>query len=71
MKLVYGQNRRQKPIELICPGGRIVIARAFGGTIIVRLFADNGTVEVEDSLDPGSGYKGGMRLVHEAGESHE
>ncbi len=68
MKLVFGDNRRQKPIELLCPGGRIVVARAFGGTIIVRLFVDNGAVEVE----PGDSKRSfGVRLVHQNEESTE
>ncbi len=66
MKLVFGDNRRQKPIELLCPGGRIVIARAFGGTVLVRLVADGGAVEVE----PGNkDFAFGVKLVHEQDEA--
>lgn len=62
MKIIFGDNRRQKPIELLCPGGRIIVARAFGGTVIVRFLADAGKVEIE----PGSkDYATGVRLLHE------
>jgi hypothetical protein len=65
MKIVFGNNHRQKPLELACPGGRIVVARAFGGTVIVRFLADGGKVEIE----PGSkDYATGVRLLHEGVE---
>jgi len=59
---MVGWNRRQKPIELICPGGRITVSRDPHGTILVRLQADAGAVEV----DPKSkDYLGLVRLTHE------
>lgn len=66
MKLVFGDNRRQKPIELLCPGGRIVISREFGGSVLVRFLADGGAVEVP----PGKGWAQDVKLVREEpGES--
>lgn len=62
MKLVFGDNRRQKPIELLCPGGRIIVARAFGGTVIVRFLADAGKIEHEAG---GKEWAAGVRLLHE------
>jgi len=65
MKLVFGANRRQQPIELVCPGGRIVVSRTFGGTVLVRFLADNGTVEI--GPDPKE-YVTSVKLIHEAAE---
>jgi hypothetical protein len=65
MKLLHGFNRRQKPLELICPGGRITISREPHGTILVRVQGENGVVEV----DPKSkDYVTRIRLLHEAKE---
>jgi hypothetical protein len=65
MKLVFGDNRRQKPIELLCPGGRIVVSRVFGGTVLVRFLADNGQIEIEAGSKD---YAAGVRLLHETSE---
>lgn len=62
MKLMVGFNRRQKPIELRTPGGRITISREPHGTILVRLDAEAGEIVV----DPKSkDYITQVRLVHE------
>jgi len=45
MKIVFGDNRRQKPIELLCPGGKIVVSREFGGAVLVKVVADAGRVK--------------------------
>lgn len=46
MILVFGENRRQKPIELRCPAGRIRIARARTGVVEVEFVAEAGRIEV-------------------------
>jgi hypothetical protein len=64
MKLLLGFNRRQKPLELRTPGGRITISREPYGTILVRLDAEAGEIVI----DPKSkGYVTQVRLVHERG----
>lgn len=63
MKLIFGDNRRQKPLELLCPGGRIIVSREFGGTVLVRFLADGGVVEVDPEAKD---YATGVRLVHES-----
>lgn len=64
MKLVFGDNRRQKPLELLCPGGRIIVSREFGGTVLVRFLADGGgVIEVDHEAKD---YAAGVRLVHES-----
>lgn len=49
MKLVFGTNRAQKPIELRCPGGKVIISRAPHGTVLVQVVADAGEVEVSST----------------------
>lgn len=61
MKLMHGFNRRQKPLELICPGGRIVISRQPHGTILVEIKADAGTVVVDPKSQE---WAAALRLTH-------
>lgn len=62
MKLVFGENRRQRPLELLCPGGRIIVTREFGGTVLVQILADAGVV----AIDPESkDYNFEVRLTTE------
>ena len=61
MKLVFGDNRRQKPLELLCPGGKIVISREFGGAVMVKVVADAGRVVAS----PDSDWSAVVRLVVE------
>jgi len=62
MKLLIGYNRRQKPLELTCPGGRITVSRDPHGTILVRIDADAGAVEIDPKTRD---YVGLVRLTHE------
>lgn len=65
MILVFGRNRRQKPLELRCPGGRIVVSRAPHGTIEIQLIAENGKIEHKDT---NAAWHQTVRLVHEERE---
>jgi len=63
MKLMVGYNRRQKPLELVCPGGRIKITREPHGTMLVEVLADAGEVVVD--TEALRDYAGRVRLTHE------
>jgi hypothetical protein len=43
--IVFGKNRRQHPLRIVCPGGEVRISRVFGGAVVVRLMAGAGAVE--------------------------
>lgn len=45
MKIVFGRNRRQKPIELLCEQGKVTISRDPHGVIRVSLVAENARLE--------------------------
>lgn len=63
--IVFGENRRQKPLELRCPGGKIVISRAPHGTVRVELQAEAGAIEVVSERD----FSTVVELVHESDEA--
>ena len=63
MKLMVGYNRRQKPLELVCPGGRIKITREPHGTMLIEVLADAGEVVVDAKVT--RDYVGRVRLTHE------
>ena len=46
MRVVFGENRRQKPLEIVTPGGTITLSREIHGTVLVRLGAVAGVLQV-------------------------
>lgn len=59
---LFGFNRRQKPVELRCPGGRLVVSREPHGTVLVRFIGDGGRIEVEPG---GREWQAQVRIKHE------
>lgn len=69
MILVFGRNRRQRPIELRCPGGVIRVARAAKGTVEIEITAEAGRIEYHAERGSASGgiWAATVRLVNEEG----
>ena len=44
--VIFGRNRRQHPLRIICPGGEIRISRKFGGAVLVEVVGGTGRVEL-------------------------
>lgn len=66
MRKLYGFNRRQAPLELVCPGGRISLERLPHGTVRVRFTAEAGELAFEHH-----GWRGSVTLRHEANGAKE
>jgi len=43
--ILFGRNRRQNALRVVCPGGEIRISREFGGAVLVKVLAGAGSVE--------------------------
>lgn len=60
--LMFGFNRRQLPLAIQVPGGRVEISREAHGTVVVRFLAEAGEVQVA----PGAkDYVTSVRITHE------
>lgn len=44
--IIFGKNRRQKPLVILCPAGRITVERMPHGTVKLSLVADGGRLEL-------------------------
>lgn len=58
----FGTNRRQHPLRIDVPGGRIILSREMHGTVLVRFTADAGEIVI--APNPRS-YVTEVRLLHE------
>ena len=63
--IIFGFNRRQKPVELRCPGGRITVSRTFGGGVLVEFVSEGGQIE---QLKRERDWVAAVRLHHEERE---
>ena len=65
MNLVFGRNRRQNPLRIICPGGEIRVSRKFGGAVLIEVVGGNGRVEIPKEPLP---YLALVQIRHEEKE---
>lgn len=59
--IMFGKNRRQNPLLIDVPGGRVTISREPHGTVVVRLLGEAGEVVIAPDA---KSYVAEARITH-------